>query len=153
MLLNDMEMAHFELRAAAVRAIVSVKTYKGFSKNMYIVNWPESNQRLLELHLWEWNQWIVNDCLDSVRSSVFNDIGESKGGNHVLLKRHPVLCGMMLFRLKLNKQEAGMSLCTAWGSLPISMHLYNACLAEGILQQPWSVSLEKLNRSIPIPAL
>jgi hypothetical protein len=149
MLLTDMEMPYSELRAAAVRAITSVKAYKEFSKNMYSVNWPEPNERLLDLRLWEWNQWIINDFLNSARSSVFNGLGESKGGNHILLKRHPVLCGMMLFRLKLNKQEAGMSLCTAWGSLPIAMHLYNACLAERILQQPWYAFLERQSPSIP----
>ena len=104
---------------------------------MHIENWPKANDKLLGLYLWEWDQWIKSDFLDPLRSKTFAGLGLSKRANFVLLKTHPVLCGMMLFRVNLNMQHAGLTLVNAWGSLPIVLHLYNACLAERLLEKPW----------------
>jgi hypothetical protein len=79
----------------------------------------------------------MSDLLDPLRSKTFADLGFSKRGNFVLLRTHPVLCGMMLFRINLNMQHAGLTLVNAWGALPTVLHLYNACLVERLLEKPW----------------
>lgn len=60
-----------------------------------------------------------------------------KEKSHVLLKRHPVLCGMMLFRLRAQMQENGIAIANSWQSLPALLHLYNAANSEGFLRLPW----------------
>jgi len=137
MFLADTHRAHSELLSTAKRATATVKAYQNFSKDMHIVNWPKSNDRLLELNLWEWNQWILTDFLDPSRSKTFAQLGYSKRGNYVLLKTHPVLCGMMLFCINLNMQHLGITLCNAWGALPTVLHLYTACVTESLLEKPW----------------
>jgi hypothetical protein len=136
-LLGDTDRAHSELYTAAKQAETSIKEYQEFSKNMQIASWPKTNQQLMDTYLWEWKQWITTDFLDDFRSKSLAKFGRSKGGEYVLLRRHPILCGMMLFRLKLDMQQSGIMLCNAWNSLPGVLHLYNACLAEGYLKKPW----------------
>lgn len=137
MLLKDIDRPHSELTAAAKEATSTIKSYQRFSENMSIVNWPESNDKLLEFYLIEWKQWMVTDLLDPLRTKTFGQLGESKRGNFVLLKNHPVLCGIMLFRLNLNMQHSGILLSNAWGALPTILHLYNACLSERLLEKSW----------------
>ncbi|TVY20665.1 hypothetical protein LARI1_G001186 [Lachnellula arida] len=137
MLLGDISRPHSELSAAAVQASATLKAHQDFSKDMHIGNWPKSNDKAYEFCIWELDQWVKSDLLDRLRSKTFEELGYSKGGNFVLLKMHPVLCGMMLFRVNLNLQYLGLMLVNAWGALPITLHLYNACLAERLLDNPW----------------
>ena len=43
-----------------------------------------------------------------------------------VVKRHPLLCGLMAFHLDLNMWEGGMQLANQWASIHNVMHLYNA---------------------------
>lgn len=136
-LLGDMSRPHSELSAAAVQATGTLTAHQDFSKDMHIGNWPKSNDKPYEFCIWELDQWVKSDPLDRRRSKTYEELGYSKGGNFVLLKMHPVLCGMMLFRVNLNLQFLGLTLVNAWGALPITLHLYNACLSAGLLDNVW----------------
>ncbi|TVY35480.1 hypothetical protein LSUB1_G004598 [Lachnellula subtilissima] len=136
-LLGDISRPHSELSAAAVKATATITAHQDFSKDMHLDSWPKSNDNALEFCLWELDHWIKSDTLDPLRSNTFAELGFSKRGNFVLLKMHPVLCGLMLFRVNLNMQYIGLALVNAWGALPITLHLYNACLAERLLKNPW----------------
>ncbi|TVY48091.1 hypothetical protein LOCC1_G002055 [Lachnellula occidentalis] len=136
-LLEDISRPHSELSAAAVQAIATIEAHQDFSKDMQIKNWPKANDNALEFCLWELEQWIKSDMLDPLRSNTFAELGYSKRGSFVLLKSHPVLCGLMLFRFNLNMQYLGLALVNAWGALPATLHLYNACLTEHLLESPW----------------
>jgi len=137
MLLKDMSRPQVELSVVASQAKATINAYLDFSKDMHIVNWPKSNDKVLEHSIWEWDQWILSDHLDPPRSKVFSRLREPKRGKFVLLRTHPVLCGLMLFRIKLILQESGLTLANAWGALPTVLHLYNACLAQRLLVKPW----------------
>lgn len=138
-LLRDTERPYAELSATTSRAVTSIKNYQNFSKDMQIGLWPKSQDKFLDVCLWEWNFWIISDVLDPPRSATFADVGYPKRGNFVLLKTHPVLCGMMIFSIKLKLHYFGLALVNAWGALPVTLHLYNACLVENLLEKPWWV--------------
>ncbi|TVY78229.1 hypothetical protein LSUE1_G004193 [Lachnellula suecica] len=130
MLLGDIDRPYSELSAAATRATTTIETYQDFSNDMYLSTWPKANDDILKLHLWECDQWILTDVLGPLRSETYASLGYPSRGEYVL-------CGMMLFRSSLIMQEVGMSLVNAWGSLPAVLHLYNACLADHLLEKPW----------------
>ncbi|CAG8981260.1 hypothetical protein HYALB_00003858 [Hymenoscyphus albidus] len=92
------------------------------------------------MHLWEWEHYILTDFLDGERTAAYSEFGLSKEGDFVLLKAHPVLCGLMLFRMNLTLQGLGITVSNSWpGALiPNVLHLYNACLSEGLLDKHWS---------------
>jgi hypothetical protein len=148
MLLADKSRAQAELATAATRAVDALKEYLEFSKDMYIVNWGKNNDRFLKQIMEECELWIKNDFLDPVRTAAYRNLGFDKGGTFVLLKRHPVLCGMMLFRLNVIMQDTGITLVNAWGALPTILHLYNAALMQQTLKQPW-VDMEAVVSSFP----
>ena len=112
---------------------------------MQIVNWPKSNDKVLENIIMDCEMYARADFLDAVRTKTYSQLGLAKPSDStfVLLKRHPVLCGMILFRLKLQVQEAGITIAGAWGALPVILHLYNAARQEGALEKHW-LDLEAL---------
>ncbi|KAL2071993.1 hypothetical protein VTL71DRAFT_11336 [Oculimacula yallundae] len=144
-MLEDMNRPFNELSSAATRVTGVVKRYQDFSRDMHIGHWPKhnTNEQLLIAVDWEMNQYILTDFLDPLRETAYQNNGLTKKGSHVLLKRHPVLCGLMLFRTNLIMQQVGLALVNAWGGLPTVLHLYNACLSQGLLRQPW-IDLEAL---------
>lgn len=137
MLLEDMKRPQSELLAAARKAVATVETYQDFSKDMHMSSLPKSHGDVTKFYLWEWNEWMILDILDRPRTDCYNDVNMPKEGEFVLLKAHPVLCGMMMFRLKLELQATGMAISGAWGAVCNVLHLYNACVAEKLLKIPW----------------
>jgi hypothetical protein len=113
---------------------MTVGNYQDFSKNMQVRNWFKEFGTGLEMLLEEWNQWILMDFIGPLRTKLFARVGTHTEENYVLLKRHPVLCGMMLSRIKACMQHLGLGLVNYLPALPSVLHLYNACLAEGLLE-------------------
>lgn len=137
MLLDDMDRPFHELSATATQTSVTIKVYQEFSKDIHMKSWPETNDMILQEQVKDWHKWILTDWLDPVREAVYANIGRKREGSFVLLKAHPVLCGIMKFQIRLFAQSFGFTLVNAWGALPNILHLYNACLMEGLLKDPW----------------
>jgi hypothetical protein len=136
-LLRDASRAQAELFIAATRTVDTLKEYLEFSKDMHIVNWPKNNDMFLKQITGECG-WIKNDFLEYIRTLVHKKLSFSdKGGSFVLVKRHPALCGMIIFRLNIIMQDIRITLVNAWGALPTVLHLYNAALVERTLTKPW----------------
>ena len=113
MLLADTSRAHNELFNAGIRTVVILTKYLDFSRDMQIVGWPKKNNEWLEHIISECQQSITSDFLGPARSLAYKQLGEDKGGNFTLFKRHPILCGMMLFRLNLVMQDLGINVASA----------------------------------------
>ncbi|KAL2069448.1 hypothetical protein VTL71DRAFT_14127 [Oculimacula yallundae] len=62
-------------------------------------------------------------------------IGEEE--RFYLLKRHPILCGMMAFRTILETHSIGVLVCNVWGSITYTAHLYNALHQKSNPVKPW----------------
>jgi hypothetical protein len=48
-----------------------------------------------------------------------------------LLERHPLLCGLIVFRLQMAYQDTGMALANTFASIQSAAHLYEACRHSG----------------------
>jgi hypothetical protein len=80
---------------------------------------------------------MLTDNIRPLRTRLFAKLGTHTEEQFVLLKRHPVLCGMMLSRVNACMQHMGLGLVNYFAALPSVLHLYNACLAEGLLNKSW----------------
>lgn len=136
MLLDDTNRAHQELADSCEEITGTLQQYQDFSENMSISTWGEFNDNALQglIHEWEW--WLVQTWFHRAFQDMKIPVQENDR-YFVLLERHPVLCGMLLFRLKMVMQSLGVILVNAWGSLPTVLHLYNAARVEGALVKPW----------------
>ena len=52
-----------------------------------------------------------------------------------LLSRHPILCGLLQFKVYTEMKDTGTTLAGAWGSILYVAHLYNACRQAGYLEE------------------
>jgi hypothetical protein len=81
---------------------------------------------------------IIEDRLWRARGVTFGDYDHPRAAErYVLLKSHPVLCGMIHLRVALEVQMRGLNFAYRWGWLIAILHLYNACLLEKVLRKPW----------------
>ncbi len=152
-LLEDTPRPFHELSIASARIAGTIREYLEFSKNMHVSTWPKSNDKVLEHIIFDCQIWIDQDFLEPIRATVYSQAALPKpSGTHVLLKRHPLLCGMMLFRLSIVMQNLGITLVNAWGAVPNSLHLYNAAVVEHTLKKPW-VDLEAVVSKPPRNAI
>lgn len=139
-LLEDTSRAYQELTKNAKQIVDTLRQYQHFSKRMFIENWGEGNDRMLDDFAQETEAWFKTDWIEPLRTRTFRSgnlpVPESDR-YYVLMKRHPVLCGMVLFRLKVLMQAIGITLVNAWGSLTTVLHLYNAAKVEGAISTPW----------------
>jgi hypothetical protein len=76
--------------------------------------------------------WITKDFMGPDRLKLHIDHGESQDDVEPFyyLRRHPVLCGLMIFRFSLTMNELGLSNSNQWGATIASTHLYNAVRQE-----------------------
>ncbi|RDW57796.1 hypothetical protein BP5796_12597 [Coleophoma crateriformis] len=125
-------MAHKELQRTGLYATQILKSYTKFSENMLIDNWPKQNDMIIQRIRSEVETWITKDVYSPLQKQLFkaNKLPTDAIQPYSLFSRHPLLCGVMLFRLNLNLQELGVTLVNAWGSLPSILHLYNAVKHE-----------------------
>ena len=136
MLDEDVTRCHTELTAAATKATRSIQSFQIFSSDLKDKNWSKSNIEALASQAKYWRHWMINDRLDSFRARYVNQVDEPKLGDFVLLRGHPVLCGMMLFEVNVITQASGIILADAWSTLPSVLYLYQACQLEGLLIKP-----------------
>ncbi|KAH8805514.1 hypothetical protein F5884DRAFT_448221 [Xylogone sp. PMI_703] len=139
MLLGTTSRPFIELTVAATRSVDTIQEFLDFSKDTYLSAWPEMNNEVLRHMIFEYKMWILQDFLHPIRQEYYKQAGMIMGKekSFVLLKRHPVLCGMMLFQLRIQMQKLGVTVANAWGALPALLHLYNAAQSEGFLRSPW----------------
>lgn len=85
-------------------------------------NWDPVNERLIHAFHVEAETWRDFDF----RSFAARMPGLD-GSGAKLMERHPVLSGLILFRLHIKYQDLGFALCNTWASIIYTAHLNNAC--------------------------
>lgn len=136
-LLSDTTRPFAELPAFATTTADTVEDYLEFSKDMDVRTWLRQKNDVLRHILLDCRMWFSRDFLDDSRTICFQYTEQLKWGrDFVLLKRHPILCGMLLFRFTILKHCCGLSLANSWDGVPSILHLYNAVVTKGIVQ-PW----------------
>ena len=123
-----------ELQATGKRINKTLDDYFRCSRSRSINVWDAQNdQALRQIQTFAWN-WAMTDMMAKAAARGSGTVNSRP--SH-LLKNHPILCGLMVFRLNLLMNDAGIALCNAWGSVVYPAYLYNACRQSANLEQEW----------------
>ncbi|KAI8822529.1 uncharacterized protein EV422DRAFT_402565 [Fimicolochytrium jonesii] len=116
------------LRLAGSRVEDSLKKSSAETPANHPRIWPKDHEDGVK-HFQSWiNVWIINDRLKTETQRLISPLGiEAEMRPFSLYNRHPMLCGLILFKLQLHAQHLGMVLASAWGSIIYTAHLYEAC--------------------------
>jgi hypothetical protein len=124
-----------ELRASGIRANESLKKYFDADKRCTSDGWSSSNEETVKEISRLIDQWIIGDAFAQVKTILLRS--SSTVEPYSLFRRHPLLCGLLQFRMYTLLQEAGITLANAWGSILYVAHLYNACRQGAYLKDIW----------------
>ncbi|KAG8410934.1 hypothetical protein J3458_016499 [Metarhizium acridum] len=116
-----------------------IEQHFSFHKDLKIVNWPESNDRVLR-NVRTSIEWLAEDPLLRVQNKLYQRMGWGSrlGAGHRLFRMSPVISGLTLYFFRSQYHEIGLSLADAWGSLQYCEHLYNAAQQRGHLSKRWA---------------
>lgn len=92
-------------------------------------NWPERNNQVLRNLIVDSQIW-PSDPVNDFRTKTRTPTSEP----NILLKRHPVFCGLWMHHQRLAFHEAGVVFVGAWGSVMYTGHLYVSILQEKLLR-------------------
>jgi hypothetical protein len=136
----DVSRALSDLRGTGVRASISLKQYFSSSGLRLFTNWPSSNEKGVENLSKFIKQWAVDDAFEFVKSEMLGGglPKRMRPEPFALLSRHPVLCGLLQFKVYTEMKYFGIVLAGAWGSILYVAHMYNACRQAGYLKE-WEV--------------
>ncbi|KAL9049661.1 MAG: hypothetical protein Q9162_007103 [Coniocarpon cinnabarinum] len=100
----------------------------------------KSFQRTLQL-----TQYATSNPIEARRTELGLSWPEGIEGSSYLLEIHPALSGTMQAELAYVVATEAIEWCENTASIMKAMHLYNACRAEGLLQQDWASMEELIN--------
>lgn len=116
-----------------------IKEHFSFHRDLTIVNWPESNDRVLR-KVQTSIEWLAKDPLLQVQNKLCQRMGRGPrvGAGHRLFRMSPLMSGLTLYFFRSQYHEIGLSLADAWGSLQYCEHLYNATRQHDPLLKRWT---------------
>lgn len=90
--------------------------------------------------------WTRADPLSDLYRTIlpkmsFTNGNRAEAGETTMLRRNPLLCGLLLLRIRLQNQNCGLTLANAWGTILEVAHIYVAARHYDTVSQ------------IPVPAL
>jgi hypothetical protein len=138
---------HHTLRVDTVRGLSQLRTSganatstldKYFATSQTFQNWPAENEKLVKNVKRFADFWIIQDTLGTAKRRMYRSSPLPPPDEpYALFRRHPLICGIIQFKLHLFLQQAGITLTTAWGSILYVAHLYHACRQGGYLEEVW----------------
>ncbi|KAG9648457.1 hypothetical protein KCU95_g18015, partial [Aureobasidium melanogenum] len=138
---SEASRAMVELQTAARHIGASLSENSEFHKKLHIKTWDAHSDRALGHIQNVINTWIKQDNVKKIieRSLRRNPTiaAQMTVEPFELLKQYPSLCGIWLFSLRYLMQDAGITLCNAWGSVIYAAHLYNAARQEKLVKGIW----------------
>lgn len=120
---SDVSKCHDELLRMGKRVDSILNTYINFAKDFDI-----PIHGVLYTTLAEVECWITEDFAEPRRSDLYKAHRHPASAVEpfAYLRRHPLLCGLMIFRFSLTMNELGLKNSNQWGATIASAHLYNA---------------------------
>jgi hypothetical protein len=91
--------------------------------------WTKQNQNLLLHFAKELDEMVLKDYIFPNKVEWYSRLARQTPGEEerfYLYKHHPILCGITAFRITLEMQNVGVSLCSCWGTVTYPAHFYNA---------------------------
>ena len=131
---QDVSRPFDQLQATAKRAVATLDDYFRYSRSRKISTWaPQNDEAFRQLSAFA-KAWALEDRLGNCFPKGVQGV---KAPPYHLLKSHPVLAGLLTFRLNLLLNEYGIDLSNAWGSVIYPIHLYNAARQSAGLTEKW----------------
>ncbi len=117
---DNADLGFKQLQAIGRRASGTLSRYQEFSQNIPSPSaWPTSNQNIIRELARGINEGILKDQIFPIKDQQYkkkNTLYSSETERFYLYKRHPIMCGILAFRILLEMNHAGNTLCNA--SLP-----------------------------------
>ena len=82
------------------------------------------------------DEWVLTDVCQRIDKYIKNEHGFEQPG-FTLLRFHPLICGLLAFRLCHQFYGQGLFYSSTWGSLMMAAHLDNALGSEKACSEPW----------------
>lgn len=137
-----------EFRATTAQIKVTIDESCRYARSLG-GRWCENNADYLkEL---QWNDefiktWVTDDALMNMRLKTkagFDFSRHGVGKPYLLLKQHPLMCGLQMLALELKIHQGGLAYVNNHGYVMAAAHLYNAVQKQGYLQLSW-LGMDKL---------
>ena len=116
LLRGDVDRGFDDLYDIGTGAKNTLQDYLSFSRSIKAPDtWPKENDFYLQNICRSINEWILEDALLAKKKKVTVAWGslEDPSEAYYLLKRHPILCGVLAFHVVLKLQETGVVLVNA----------------------------------------
>jgi hypothetical protein len=128
-----------EMRATGIRTLISIQQYRSSPGPRTYELWPQTNEDYVTHMAIFIDNWAKRDALRETRDTIFRQLPPPDSGDQpfALLTRHPMLCGLLQFKIYSDFKDAGSALAGAWGVVLYVAHLYNACRQGGYLEDVW----------------
>ncbi|KAF7186234.1 hypothetical protein HII31_12476, partial [Pseudocercospora fuligena] len=133
---EDAERPFEELQAVGKRVIIAADAWLGNARIRPLTIWPSKNDDILKQVRAVAQEWTQNDIIAEACANTRSKV-PGKPRPHWLLRNHPVLSGLLVFQINALLQEAGMNVCTSWGSIIYPAHIYNAAKQSADLDSAW----------------
>jgi hypothetical protein len=103
-------------------------------ENMRISNWPKQNDDAVAKFV----GCIKEEILDDPHRQYAIRVGRYRIPEPFLFyRRHPWLCGLWKYRIRIEFHKISVIFVNAWGSIMACTHLYNAVQREKMLELQW----------------
>jgi hypothetical protein len=124
---TSVSKCHDELLQMGKRVDSILNNYISFSKDF---DMPPNG--VIYTTVGEVECWITKDFAEPQRSDLYKAHGHPTSAVEpfAYLRRHPLLCGLMIFRFSLTMNEIGLKNSNQWGATIAAAHLYNAIRHE-----------------------
>ncbi|EPE36917.1 hypothetical protein GLAREA_09080 [Glarea lozoyensis ATCC 20868] len=136
-LFDDITRPQAELMAAGLRSKNTLENHLAFIEDMNKTRdkpITDTAQQLID----GIDLLIIEDRLWRARGATLCEYDHPRvDESYLLLKSHPVLCGMLRLRIDLDVQMRGLNFANRWGWLIAILQLYNACLMEEVVKKSW----------------
>jgi len=123
----------------AISARLELTRHLEFHKDLKISHWPARNDAILT-DMKKKLEWICQDPVYEVKAATYKKRGApipKDLDRHRILKRSPVISGLLLFHIRAEMHEIGIAVANAWGSILFAGHLYRALRNEKLLVAHW----------------
>lgn len=115
----------------------SISQVLEFHEDLRVETWPRSNDKALVEISDLIKRYVAEDVVQNARKRMRNFGSLPSPEPFFLLRQHPLLCGLICFKVKMLMQEASITFVNAWGSVLYTAHLYNAVRQEKLLVRNW----------------
>lgn len=130
-----------ELQATGTRVSNIIASDKAFSMDIPTPpGWPKVNEDLFDAVGANLKEFLFDDYLIKLVGAARETGGQKRAyPEHVLLSRHYILCGTLMFDINLIIQELGIYLSNAWVDSQVLAYLYNI-LRQELPGTQWDVT-------------